>query len=331
MVNNFFKNLYNKWLKRRLPVTKEITLNSGNTFIFPSKLGLHFLLCCFLLFILGTNYQNNLILFLVFFLCSFMVTCLLLSYQNLAGLTLNAIEPEAQFSCCDCQFKLRVNLSNTTATDIYFCFQTNSSQLKSIISNDIVELYSYSILRGYFDPGRVTVRSNFPFGLFNVWTHLDFGFNALLYPQPLENKFQATSLSDNVHENSHDQSLLGVDQFSSLKNYQQGESLRSVAWKQLAQGRGWLTKQFEQSAGGDILLDINNLTHLPVETRLSFLCYQIIELQKNNQRYTLILNNETINVGSGYRHKEHCLKALALFDGAVTQTNSSSVKLAGQK
>jgi uncharacterized protein (DUF58 family) len=142
---------------------------------------------------------------------------------------------------------------------------------------------------------------------------LDFGFNALLYPYPLKNKFQLESASNNAQENSRYQSIVGVDQFSTLKTYPLGESLKSVAWKLLAQGRGWYSKQFEQSAGGDLLLDINSLTHLPLETRLSFLCYQIIELQKTNPRYALKLNTEASKVGSGNIHNQQCLSALALF------------------
>lgn len=256
MLRKFIKNRFNQWLKRRMPATKVITLNSGNTFIFPSKSGLHFLISCALLFLLGTNYQNNLILFLVFFLCSFMITCLLLSYQNLAGLTLNAVTPDAQFAARDSLFKLRLTQGKVCAQDVSFSFQHPSSALQTVIEKDSVALYGFSKQRGYYNPGRVTVRSTFPFGLFNVWTHLDFGFNALLYPHPLENKFQVESASNNAQENSHYQSIVGVDQFSTLKTYQPGESLKSVAWKQLAQGRGWYSKQFEQSAGGDVLLTL---------------------------------------------------------------------------
>jgi uncharacterized protein (DUF58 family) len=322
-ISNVIHKRFNKWLVKRMPATKEIRLNSANIFIFPSKTGLHFLISCFILFLLGTNYQNNLILFLVFFLCSLMITCLLLSYQNLAGLTMRAIEPEEQFAATDCQFKLRLQQSETPIQDVSFSFQNASSNLHTVMKKDSVALYGYSKERGYFNPGRVTVRSSFPFGLFTVWTHLDFDFKVLLYPQPLENKIQEKHSMDNMQDNSAFKLMAGVDQFSTLKNYQQGESLKSVAWKQLAQGRGWLTKQFEQSAGGDVLLDINNLNYLPLETRLSFLSYQIIELQKVNQRYALTLNNYLIETNIGKNHKHRCLQALALFDLPLSELSPS--------
>ncbi|WP_413698632.1 DUF58 domain-containing protein [Psychromonas sp. KJ10-10] len=314
MFNNFIRKRFDKWLVKRMPAQRKITLNSGNTFIFPSKTGLHFLISCLILFLLGTNYQNNLILFLVFFLCSFMFTCLLFSYQNIAGLGLKAIQPEAQFASSPCRFTLTLQQPKSQVQDVNFYFKSAQSDLESTIKNETVVLYSYSEHRGYFNPGRVTVKSSFPFGLFNVWTHLDFDLRVLLYPSPIENQLTQSKTADKSQHNTLYQPVVGVEQFSTLKSYQIGESLKSVAWKQLAQGRGWLSKQFEQSAGGDLLLDIRHLGHLSLEMRLSYLTYQIVTLEKIKQRYALTLNQHHIEIGLGTSHKERCLRALALFN-----------------
>ena len=310
----FFNKRYDNWLNRRIPKTDSIILNSRNLFIFPSKNGFYFLMCCFILFLLGTNYQNNLILFLVFFLCSLMVTTLLLSYRNLANLTLVAAETEAQFAGQDCVFNIRLLQGETNREDIQFNFQHSDSQFQSILSEGRVTLYNHSTKRGLFKPGRITIKSSFPFGLYNVWTHVDFGLEVLLYPKPIEHKTQNSLHSDNKIADNFKKSVAGGDQFSTLKSYQHGESLKSVAWKQLAQGRGWLTKQFDQPVGDDLLLDINTLQHLPLENRLSYLCYQILELDKNYQRYSLLLGQLQIKMGSGSKHKNECLKQLALFN-----------------
>ncbi|GLS91531.1 hypothetical protein GCM10007916_26000 [Psychromonas marina] len=249
-----------------------------------------------------------------------MVTCLLLSYQNLAKLTLTATDSEAQFAGQDCQFILRLIHAKHHAQDLTFCFQKGQSKLTSIVNDDSVYLYATSKNRGYFNPGRITLRSSFPFGLYNVWTHLDFDYQLLLYPQPLENTLQDLSSSEHNVAHSMGKSRLGVDQFSTLKSYQPGESLKSVAWKQVAQGRGWLTKQFEQFSGGDHVLDISRLNHLALETRLSFLCYHIIELEKKGLRYALILPNQKIEMGLGSVHKKRCLTALALFERVKNQS-----------
>lgn len=304
---------FERWLTARMPAQNSFTLNHANTFIFPSKFGLHFLVLCFILFLLGTNYQNNLILFVLFFLCSFMVTCLLLSYQNIAGLTLTANQVKAQFAGQDCVFCLRIIKNLSPGQQIDFYFQNPSSPLKSVISEQQVLVYGLSNKRGWFNPGRVTIRSTFPFGLFTVWTHLDFGLCALLYPKPLESDQQLVSLSAEQTNQGLTNAALGFEQFSTLKSYQPGESLKSVAWKQVAQGRGWFSKQFEQSQGGDVLLDLALYTNLDLETKLSLLCYQVIELEKNDVSYALKLETKTTATDHGLQHKELCLKALALY------------------
>lgn len=312
-LKRLIKRGFERWLTARMPAQNSFTLNRKNIFIFPSKFGVHFLIICFVLFLLGTNYQNNLILFVVFFLCSFMVTCLLLSYKNMTDLTLTANQITPQFAGQDSVFCLRITKKPNRGQEIDFYFQQPSSALKSVIKEQQVFVYGLSKKRGWFNPGRVTLRSTFPFGLFTVWTHLDFGLRALLYPEPLANGMPQVSLSAEQKNQGLTNFTPGFEQFSMLKSYQPGESLKSVAWKQLAQGRGWFSKQFEQAQGGDVLLDLALYTNLDLETKLSLICFQIVELEMNHCSYALKLDSKTIATGNGLQHKEMCLKALALY------------------
>ncbi|WP_028865518.1 DUF58 domain-containing protein [Psychromonas aquimarina] len=318
MINkNYFKSLmqtrFESWLKRRIPAVKTITLNRGNTFIFPSRAGFLYILTVLMLFLLGTNYQNNLILFVVFFLCSFMLTCLLLSYQNLANLTLTANPVKAQFAGQDCCCSLRISRQRGRAQQVHYEFKKSSSPLQSILTEESAVLYALSKKRGWFEPGRVTVSSRFPFGLFSVWTHIDFGFKCLIYPQPLEQYCVVQTLPGKQTNNGLRSFDSGFEQFAMLKSYQPGESLKSVAWKQVAQGRGMLSKQFEQSQGGDVILDIDDYAFLDLEAKLSALCYQVIELYKNNVSFVLKLKDQVITAEHGSDGKATCLRQLALY------------------
>lgn len=313
MIKRYARQRFALWLQRRMPPSKQITLHRGNVFIFPSKMGVQFLLCCFLLFLLATNYQNNLILLLVFFMCSFMVTTLLLTYRNVAQLTLQATSNEAQFAGQDCAFHLRLRYPKGRAEQIYYAFQDGNCALQSTLSSDNVTLYANGQQRGHFNPGRITLSSTFPFGLYRVWTHIDFDLQVLLYPAPIENEMNVQVMGENVAEEQHCGGLSGVDEFASLSPYKPGESLKSVAWKQLAQGRGWLSKQFEQATGKEVLLDIDTLRHLPLETRLSYLSYQIVTLEATHQGYALRLDDLFIALGRGSAHQQQCLAALALY------------------
>lgn len=135
----------------------------------------------------------------------------------------------------------------------------------------------------------------------------------MLYPEPLANDKPRMSLSTEQTNKGLTNFTPGFEQFSMLKNYQPGESLKSVAWKQLAQGRGWFSKQFEQAQGGDVVLDLALYKNVDLEKKLRFLCYQVIELENNNISYALKLDNTRIATGHGLQHKDACLKALALY------------------
>ena len=325
-ITNKFKTLINqrfdRWLIKRIPVVDSITLNRGNSFIFPSRFGLMFLATCVILFLVGTNYQNNLILFLVYFLLSFMITCLLLSYQNLSGLVLTATNSEDQFANENCTFTLRLtlprNAKSNRAQQTSFAFKQASSTFPSSIAQPLSEqqnitLFAKSAKRGWFKPGRVTVQSYYPFGLFRVWSYIDLGFSSLLYPSPIENALNDVVLSGEETDVGNQAAKVGFDTFSTLKPFQQGESLKSIAWKQVAQGKGTFTKLFEEERGGDVFLSLSAFNGVPTEKRLSMLAYQVLTYEQQGISYALDLGTRVIDVGSGAEHQQLCLRALALY------------------
>ena len=60
-VNQFRRSVFNKLLKNKHK-TNEIELQHKTIYVLPSKLGGQFLLIALLNFVMGINYQNNLIL-----------------------------------------------------------------------------------------------------------------------------------------------------------------------------------------------------------------------------------------------------------------------------
>lgn len=307
---------FDRWLKKRMPAVDSITLHRGNTFIFPSRFGFVFLITCSVLFLFGTNYQNNLILFMVFFLLSFMVTCLLFSYKNFSGLKLTASRSVDQYAGKACTFSLRIDAKQHLAQQTTYSFQYPSSSLKAVISDLQVQLFAKNNKRGWFNPGRVTVQSYYPFGLFKVWTHLDFGFCCLLYPMPVESQLFNIALSGENSDTGYFQSKAGFEAFNTLKPFQQGESLKSIAWKQVAQGKGWFTKQFEQEQGGDVYLSFSAFKGQSVEQTLGMLTYQVLSYEEQGVNYALDLGFTIIKASSGAEHQKHCLRALALYGEA---------------
>ena len=82
-ISSFLQSRLNRWLARRIPQKKSHRLQHNNIFILPAKAGMGFILLILLLWLLGTNYQNNLVLGVAFLLLALMVMCIHHKYGNL--------------------------------------------------------------------------------------------------------------------------------------------------------------------------------------------------------------------------------------------------------
>ncbi|MCF1437425.1 MAG: hypothetical protein LPD71_01320, partial [Shewanella sp.] len=87
------KGLWQRWLDYKLPPARQHTLSHSGIFILPTTFGIIWLLLVVLLFLFGTNFQNNLIIALSLIMVSIFNTCLIFGYRNLAGLTLKSTKP----------------------------------------------------------------------------------------------------------------------------------------------------------------------------------------------------------------------------------------------
>jgi uncharacterized protein (DUF58 family) len=342
---------WNKWLNKRIPAASVHQLNHNNIFIFPAKFGILFLSLCVLLFLLGTNYQNNLMLLLCYFLLSIFLVNLLASYINFARIELQIGKCPEVFVDDNLHIPLWLNANNDVAPPvhglIHFKFQANKQKSKFRMNNQLLspsthidaDTFSNPInlslkcqQRGRLTLSRVTVESFYPLGLYRCWTHLAFTHNITVFPKPLPCEIHLHVSEKNSTKKSgeiaNEQS--GHDDFSHLKAYQVGEPLNHVAWKQLAKGRGMVSKQFSSVGNhiGWLKLSASNSNKTQshgkdelspaLEKELSELCYQVIELSRTQQTFGLDLGTQCIAPNSGAGHRLACLEALANFPGGVS-------------
>ncbi|RJG49948.1 DUF58 domain-containing protein [Motilimonas pumila] len=304
------------WLARHIPSQSKVRLSRRNTFILPTSFGVMFLATSVTLFFLGTNYQNNLILFLAFLLASILVSALLVTHKNMSGLTLSASPAHPQFAGELVAFPFKIS-GQGQHYEIEYQFQQHSCDVSSVIQAEQGLVYATASSRGWFQPGRLTVSSIYPLGLFRVWSHVDLDWSALIYPAAIKNGIALQPLPGK-QEQGFCGTEAGFDEFAGLRSWQQGESLKSVAWKQLAQGRGWHAKAFEQAKGSPVWLDLTACQgHL--EVKLGQLCYQVLTLTEQQGLFGLRLGSLEIPPGSGLSHQQACLEALALYGATTTQ------------
>ncbi len=231
----------------------------------------------------------------------------------MSGLILEAANPEPQFAEQVMAFPLKIYHSQEQG-QFHFSWQKQDQVLDPVIKGQQIIIYAQTKHRGYFEPGRLTVYSLFPMGLFRVWSHVDLGWQGMVYPKPIEAKVILDSDAGGEQADlGRSRTRPGFDEFAGLKTYQVGESLKSVAWKQLAQGRGWHSKAFEQAQGAPVWLTLNEQTGRDTETKLGQLTYQVIQLDEQNALYGLRLAGVEIPPAQGPSHKLACLAALATY------------------
>ncbi|MDP3518207.1 MAG: DUF58 domain-containing protein, partial [Pseudohongiella sp.] len=165
--------------------------------------------------------------------------------------------------------------------------------------------------RGLFKAPRLMVKTAYPLGLWEAWSRPDLDLQCLVYPRPQVCELPASSGAGDSADNLA--SVPGSEDFYGLRNYQPGDSRRQIAWKTLARGQGLKTKQFVDPCDFNVMLDWTQFSGLDLETRLSCLCYQVLQLSARDVDFGLRLPGQEFGPGRGDEHRRNLLEALALW------------------
>ena len=103
----------------------------------------------------------------------------------------------------------------------------------------------------------------------------------------------------------------GSEEFQGLRGYVPGDSLAQVDWKGYARGRGLNVKLFEEPASGRLWLRYDRLEGVPVERRLSILCFWVQRLNRENRPFALALPGAELPPGQGEEQRLRALNLLA--------------------
>ena len=329
-----FERNFNRWLAKRIPSQSEHSLNSNNILIYPTRFGLGYVAIVTLIFLLGTNYQNNIILLLSYLLASFFISVMLHSFYNFSTLRFNSVNKQHGYVSEVISFPINIT-TKKQHYDINVLFadkQLINKSLTNKVSLAIAKKGTHTVLlpfqatkRGLQKIGRVIVYSEYSLGLFKSKTILDFAHHAIVFPKPkslVAGQYQLSGQADEpVIESYHESTHSGTDDFSELKSFVTGESRARTAWKQLAKGQGHFSKHYQGSQGQLQWLKLSDMPGNDIETRLRYLSFLIHELTAVNQVFGLDLHENSITGNSskniapntGFDHQQACLIALALY------------------
>jgi uncharacterized protein (DUF58 family) len=327
MIKQALKNRWQNWIERRIPASKEVVLSQRSIFILPSKTGWMFALLLLLLLVTAINYQNSMIYALVFWLFAIALSAMIFTYRNLSGLKIKTSYGVKGYVGEKVEIPLRISSDKGKRQGLIFNWNKkdstdkNSSEKESLNSTSSAAsaegerevLIEYQLnQRGLLQTPRLKLQTRYPFGLYTSWTWLRLQAPGIIYPKPIISAFVAAEGEGDVSTDAN--LLVGNDEFLGLRSYQPGDSLKHIAWKYLAKGKGLLTKEYDNQQLSMQWLDWSSLPGMGIEERLSHLTGWVLQAEQEGRAYGLRLPNIKILPNQGDAHRDECLKALALYN-----------------
>lgn len=290
-----------------------------NTFIMPTKFGWSIIGVALCLFVLGTNYQNNVILGVSYLLVSIILLAIFHNYFFF-------IQHQIKLDTIESDFEnRRLKLRGTIFSQGRYC----GGEIKLKISKDIyrlqvtansdapqpftVKLPKYK--RGIHKLPVVTVRASYGFGFFYCWSYI-------LYQQPLV-VYPSIERAPSILHNQTDKAAGSVktasqlatsDSLQGIRPHVKTDPIYHVSWKHVAKGQGLVTKDFFEKAGATGWLKLTDYQHVDCERALKIICYQVQELSKTNAVFGLDLGTTKVLPNNGDNHLVECLTQLAAYD-----------------
>ncbi len=271
--------------------TLPLTLRHERIYILPTTRGLAFICVIAIMLMASINYGLNLGYALCFILIGLFCSCLLSTYRNLVQVKLVHATAQDSFEgtpliytvtlADECRrSRCSINVSCDQANDM-FDLQSNSKTDATLLIKQT--------RRGIHSLGRLTLSSDFPLGLWKAWGYVHTPVQANVYPKPEHPMVELPSR--NTESDGQAASRRGEQEYEGLKTYENTDSPSRVAWKQVASGRGWYSKQFEaESEQQEIAIRWEDTpTNLSCEQRLSRMCSWVVRAMEENSVYTFEL------------------------------------------
>lgn len=315
-----------RWLFRlRDAESGEVFLNQRRVFIVPTGAGFGFGVMLVVLFIGAINYNLGMGFALTFLLAACGLIDLHLTFRNLAHLYLAAGRTPTVHAGEVARFEVHIaNRSRYDRYAVHVGFLSNKSAGPDtqslpvdVPANSVASmtLSTPARQRGWLAAPRVRLETRFPLGLLRAWSYWRPAAKVLVYPLPEEDAPPLPMAEASGHDGN---GPAGAEDFAGIRSYQAGDSLKRLAWRQIARldastDGGLVTKHFEGGAASELHFDFDRLPPtLDIETRLSRLTRWVIEAEARGLPYAFRLAETRLAAALGPAHQSACLRALAL-------------------
>jgi uncharacterized protein (DUF58 family) len=312
-IRHAVRRRHRRWIDRRTEPQNEWHLNHRRLYILPSKAGYGFLVVVAALWLLATNFENNLVFMLCFLLLALFVVSIHFTHGTLSGLQVKQVRAQSVFKGDAAAVELCFSQTKARRREqVALRFAGGEPLMVSLdkAGDTFVTVLAPTTRRGYLEPGLLTIESISPVGLMRVWSYLRFRFDAAVYPAPAPDQARATGRRGSGE--GHTAGTTGSDDYIGLKTFETGESLRHVAWKQYAREQGLWSKQYGDTVDSSVWVDWDNYSNMDTEQRLARMCWQVCEYEAAGGVYGLRLPGSELAPNQGSGHEQAALRRLAL-------------------
>lgn len=322
-----WRKTWRDWMNRRLPPAQKVKLNHRNIFISPTRAGAAYLGLCLVLLLIAINFQNSAVYALTFTLSSVFVVSIFHTFRNLSGVTVSASATKPVFAGNEALFTSTLSTYKSCQHfSLCLSWQNKESAYVDVVpgKDEFVNLRFQVGPRGLCKPGRVKVESRYPFGLLSARSYVDVSHEVIVYPFPVDHGNENKSSMNSMEQGRIERT--GTDDFFGLRDYQQGDKVRNIAWRNYAKNDRLVVKQFVDYFDHRNCFNWTDLQG-NTEQRLSQLAYWAVESESNGEQYAVSLPGVEIPTGQGSMHLSRVLQTLALFGKQETpQTENNYSK-----
>lgn len=294
-----------------------IILTQRRIFIMPTRSGLLYGVVLCVMLIGAINYNLSLGHALVFLLTGLGLVAMVHTFRNLIALRITPGRVEPVFAGEIARFHIIIESSHRQARRaLELAFGGNETVIVDVLPGvpGTIAVPCLAPNRGRLDPGRITLSTRYPLGLFHAWSYPHPFLSCLVYPRPIETPLPPPFIVSHSGQRRGDS---GQEDFTGLRLRQPSDPPRHIAWKAVARdidNRPLLIKQFAGGAVEELWLDAS-LTRAGggLETQLSLLAGWVIAAERTQTCYGLRLPGLEIAPNQGSAHRDACLEALALY------------------
>lgn len=297
----------------RIPAQADVVLGQRQIFIVPNRYGLAFLGLILLIYVLGTNYQNNLMLGLAFWLLALFVLSILLTYHNLAGLRLQAGPTAMGWLDDTLTYHWRVQGKREHYGILIRQPDGGWHNLPNVSSsvNRRVDVVRHFSRRGVYAAQRQRIESRFPFGWVTAWTYFQPVQQVIVWPKCKDHGRVNHAVGEQGKTRAGQ--IFAREGWQAARPYQLGDSPRQVLWRHYVRRGELLVKAAEPQHSAPQHLTFAALEDMALEPALEQLAFWVHDSFTHERPWSLKLDHEFIPLSCSVEHYHLSLTALARF------------------